>query len=848
MIVTAKKAIPFRWMAVAVLPWSAVTFQGGVMGTAFVFSLKKFVENPAGLTFILSLPAFISFAAGPIANFLSDRVWTRFGRRKPFVIFSWTGVITALALLPLMPTMWSLVAIYLCYAVFLEIGAPIEPLKQEIVPPPQRGRATGVMQWVQNIANLIFYFVAFGRFDDVRFMWGIQLSGERANYWAAALMMTVMLLLIILGIRETDPKSPMRGQYSVGAFFRGLLDRDLWPVYTLILGGAVLSSGLGPLGNLLYTDQWGYTKQQMGINVAVGGVLNLFFIGLLAVVADKLNRIRAYQLLLAFAIAQKIGYYCYVEFVLPDKRPSLIELVVFGELLSVTSILTSMVVVPLMYDYVSRNRMGTLAAGSTMINRLTGIVTLNGIGLFVWAYAAMFRPPAGEMTRVVLQDEQPARVVSAALREGAWTNPRSGLPTPGANVQASAWYATGLVAQTGRCWELRLRDRDSEKLSDEKEQLARERSPAAAEMAMARDRAEILRRKGQPEAAAETARRAAEKGTVVEKLGTRIAQIDRDLAERANNFKDQAVRVLGPRMLADGTQVLGASVRDALMVEIATAVPPSGERLERLLEDLRRERAAVIDLRRIKRGEQFGVAISALLPAGREEMAFAEDLRRTFEKLSAKRDPKLVRTGFTPLGQQREPAFAIDLLTVEEPLDTRVSPINRAVYAVGGWFGAGHDPGQRLAATARSLRLPGETDHVRAFAGERNAKTISVVTLFGASAAEAASTDDPIGGRLQQLLGPAGDPSLLRKARAFFDRVEKAAAAQRITVARPIVATGYAPMKYDYMCGYLWMFVMGLIGLTIVRAFVRREAKGLIRKRGVEEAQATLDPTPAPQS
>ena len=79
-------------------------------------------------------------------------------------------------------------------------------------------------------------------------------------------------------------------------------------------------------------------------------------------------------------------------------------------------------------------------------------------------------------------------------------------------------------------------------------------------------------------------------------------------------------------------------------------------------------------------------------------------------------------------------------------------------------------------------------------------------------------------------------PDFVLQARLLYDRIETAAATQRITVARPTLTTAYAVMKYDYMSGYLWMFVMGTIGIIITIAFTRVEARGLVRKRGVEEA------------
>ena len=237
MIVTCKQEIPKRWVIFAILPWASFTFNSAVVGTAFLFSLKKFIENPAGLTFIMSIPGILAMAVSPVASFLSDRIWTRFGRRKPFIIVSWTGMLTAMILMPLMPNFWLLLAAYILYHFSSDLNSPMEPLKQEIIPPKDRVWATGAMAWCSNLATMTFYFVMLGRFDDVSYLAGLKLDGEWVIYWSAGLLLALLLLLIILGIKETDPKSSLRGQkLTLRNFVGGLLDRELWPVYLLVFG------------------------------------------------------------------------------------------------------------------------------------------------------------------------------------------------------------------------------------------------------------------------------------------------------------------------------------------------------------------------------------------------------------------------------------------------------------------------------------------------------------------------------------------------------------------------------------------------------------------------------------
>ncbi len=841
MIVTCKKDVPFRWIAFAILPWASFTLNGQVVAVAFFFSLKKFVENPAGLTFILSLPTFLAMILQPTASFVSDRIWTRYGRRKPFILTSQIGIMSCLALFPLMPNFWALLAVFILYNIFADLNSPMEPLKQEIIPPHERGRATGAMSWCSNLATMTFYFVALGRFDDVRYMGGFSLVGETAIYWSAGIFLSAMILLIMLGIREVDQKSALRGQrLSIRNFFGGLLDRELWPVYMLVVGAACLNfyAGLGPLSNLLYTEQWGYTKQEMGINVAVGGIINLFAIGILTVFADRLNRMKAYQTLIILSLTAQVGYYCYINFVLPDHRPSLVELIVFGETISILGILTGLVYVPLVYDYIRRNKMGTYNAGATLVSRLTTLITLNGVGLFVWGYAHFFQPPGGEMTRVVLQGDQTRKAEVRSLLQGAgWTYPESGSPIDPASIHTSSWQATGTVADTGRCWEMRLRDPDSEKLAQEKEKLSKENSPLVAEEKMIRDNAEILRRKGKSEVALREEQKADERRALIGNLTSRIQAIDARLAVRAEDFHAQVLKALASRLIAEGDQVVGAASHPALLLEFPTTRRPDARLLEKSLDDLRRERRGLIDMRPFKRDDGFGIAVSSTVEPGADEALLTRDLQAVVERVVARREPGLLTPGTEPVGRRRESALTLDLMVVEEPLDNYVSPITRVVNLALSIFDSVPSPDRRMAATSRSLRVPAESNHVRVDPGP-GPKTISVTALLPSTASKAGVTDDPVGRRILALLGEQ-DRETLPQVRNFYGRIEKAAAIQRFTIAHPSIVSAYAPIKYDYMSGYLWMFVMGTIGICVTIAFVRFEKKGLIQKRGVQEAEAS---------
>lgn len=837
MIVTCKQEIPKRWVIFAILPWASFTFNSAVVGTAFLFSLKKFIENPAGLTFIMSIPGILAMAVSPVASFLSDRIWTRFGRRKPFIIVSWTGMLTAMILMPLMPNFWLLLAAYILYHFSSDLNSPMEPLKQEIIPPKDRVWATGAMAWCSNLATMTFYFVMLGRFDDVSYLAGLKLDGEWVIYWSAGLLLALLLLLIILGIKETDPKSSLRGQkLTLRNFVGGLLDRELWPVYLLVFGNACLNfyAGLGALSNLLYTDQWGYTKQEMGVNVAIGGIANLFIIGLLTAFASKLNRMKAYQTTLCLSLLGNVLYYCYVEFVLPDKRPTLFEIIVFGETLSVLAILTGLLYVPLVYDYVRRNRMGTYAAGASIVGLAARLITLNGVGLFVTFYASVFQPPAGEMTRVVLNNPATKSEFVSFLQQASWPEVDSADPITASNLAANVWQANGMIAQTGRTWEIRHGSKDSETLEKRKTSLEAERSALLSREAMSREmEADRLRKQGLDPAAAQPRHSLQPR---IEELSREIDTLDATLEARAASFRKQVSTVLGGRLMTDGDQLLEARMGQALVAEYAISNRPASRAIEKELDALRRENPAIIDMRPVKMANGYGLAVSALIPNGESRAEVQQRLQSSVDRLGTTRKNSLIAADSAPASIRIQPAVTLDLQVVEDPLDTYVSPVSRILHAMLAPFGHELNPSRRLIATGSSLREPAQTNHVRAVPGPVE-RSISVTAVLEPRTSGVPSGAGPKNKLEEKLSRAAGDKS--PEVLAFYDRIEKSAAAQRITIAHPVLTSGYARMRYDYMSGYLWMFLMGTIGIALTLVFGRLEARGVIRKRGVEEALAS---------
>ncbi len=72
-------------------------------------TIQNFTPNPLYIALILALNPLFGIIAQPLAGLMSDRIWTRFGRRAFLMIVSAPIVAVALVFLPFAAALWHLV-------------------------------------------------------------------------------------------------------------------------------------------------------------------------------------------------------------------------------------------------------------------------------------------------------------------------------------------------------------------------------------------------------------------------------------------------------------------------------------------------------------------------------------------------------------------------------------------------------------------------------------------------------------------------------------------------------------------------------------------------------------------
>lgn len=406
-ILTQQARVPWAWVFLIQLPWFTGNIVESISSTMMTFTLKKFTDSVIVITMLTNFNIVFNMLVGATCNYMSDRTWTRFGRRRPFLIVASLVTFTFLMIIPLAREFWLLVGLLFMYEMLRDIGAPTEPLEKEVVPPPQRGRGQAITQVVRTAGALTFAYFLIGRFDDT-YQFGMwTLPGELVVYWIGAAFALVTALFYMFGVRElppppipaspvdappTNPPPPEQGTLVVVAFFKRVFgNRHNWAIYIIGVAMMFFWTGLGALTPLLTTEQFGYSKQTMGNIASVGQIATLITVVLLGGwIVDRADRSKLFQLCAVLMTLHHIAFYGYARFIAPGGIPPVWALMAFGVFSGIVGNVGVMAAVALQFDFMSTSQMGTISAGIGITRTVFDLLTRNIIGIWVAVYSARY--------------------------------------------------------------------------------------------------------------------------------------------------------------------------------------------------------------------------------------------------------------------------------------------------------------------------------------------------------------------------------------------------------------------------------------------------------------------------
>jgi MFS family permease len=401
-IETHRARVPWSWAAWMAGPWLVLYYIDNISnGGPMTFTMRKFVDSPVLIGALSSINMGLTFTVGVAASYMSDRIWTRWGRRRPFLIVGWLGVAVSLIFLPLSPNIWVLVGGMLTMQICANVAKPLEPLYNEIVPPCQRGRAGTMRNAGQQLMGLLFFGVLVTQFDDLHtltlFGRTFHLSGEATLYWGGSLLAMLGAAFLLFRVRETQPiAAVVREPLKLTTFVRDVFGhRQWWMVYLLYITPIISGPSGGSFGVLMQTEQLGFTKAQLGFSVSVGLVVMIVvFVPLAGYLADKTSRMRLLRIGIVGPAVVEILYFLYLRYVAHYSIP-LSTAIFFGFAANATKTFAYVVWGVLIFDYIPSNRFGTVSAGLTFFGGLAPFLTINLAGVWVDRFTGIFGSVGG---------------------------------------------------------------------------------------------------------------------------------------------------------------------------------------------------------------------------------------------------------------------------------------------------------------------------------------------------------------------------------------------------------------------------------------------------------------------
>lgn len=394
-ILTQQPKVPWWAVSVILLPWMGNELHTQVSRTVIPFTLKRYTDDPALIGFIGSFNYGCGLLIGSFVSLISDRIWTRFGRRRPFMLIGAFGAGTLALFIPHASSLWVVALVILAYQMLFDFHNPLEPLTMEVVPTAQRGRAGAIRQWYRTGIAVVFLYFLIGCFDEVYQLPVVgAVAGEVLIYGCVTVVLFINGLIMWLRVEEVRPANAevyRLREIPFRQMFRDLVSKDILPLLGLAFVMLNLWVGLDQFEALLVTDQWGYSKSQFGEAMSYGMLITIAVVPLAGWISDRFDRLIALKIGLCLVMTLKVTFYLYAEYAAPNAIPPFWAVVGMGLIRGAVANFMVVACIPLMFDYVSNNRLGTLSCGMGITFGLITFVQVNALGGWIkfsssWLY------------------------------------------------------------------------------------------------------------------------------------------------------------------------------------------------------------------------------------------------------------------------------------------------------------------------------------------------------------------------------------------------------------------------------------------------------------------------------
>ena len=332
--------------------------------------LKGFSAGQIGtLWSIMPLGGLLVF---PVLGVLSDRTRTRFGRRRPYDLFSAPFWFIGLVLLPFTQTYWQAVLAMALVGFSHAASNILNAFYNDVVPPELMGRFVGGMRFLGAVGALAFQLVIMGTFDRhpvavFVIIASIGFVGE-------------MLMLFMIKEGEYPPPPAKEPMFKVvGEFIKeGFANKYI--IFLWLTMGVTAFGGpvMGMYFNLYFTDAahgLALTSARLGQLLGLGTAIGLVFILPSGWVVDKFGPKRLWMwAALGVGIVQILMFFV---------AKNVVCISVLYALFAVINTVLTAALLPVMYSFIPKDKFGQLNGANQIVSMGLSVIAVNALGWII---------------------------------------------------------------------------------------------------------------------------------------------------------------------------------------------------------------------------------------------------------------------------------------------------------------------------------------------------------------------------------------------------------------------------------------------------------------------------------
>lgn len=399
-IITNQNRIPWSWALVILFPWLATMIREQVSVVGMTFTLRKFIDNPAIIGLVLSSNYAFGLTVGSFIAFISDYIWTPLGRRRPFLLISFfcSGVLSFF--IPMLDTAWIVIALILLFQLMADFAGPYEPITMEVIPSPQRGRSQVMTIWYKLLGGSIAMTLLIGNFDHIYPLFGrFTITGEQVMYWVMGTLLIAAAAVLFFFVREEKPKDFKRVPISsllTRTLFRELTHPRILRLMGLFFVMQNLWMGMFQYEALLITEQWGYEKSVYGKLFTISMFIAVPLVPIAGWLSDRVDRMILLKIGMLFMVSANIVFYVCIHYFIAG-TPPVYAVFIIGFMKSTVGAFLAVACIPLIFDFVPRNRLGTLGCAMGLVASFITFISTNIMGVWItFSSKYVYRLPEGK--------------------------------------------------------------------------------------------------------------------------------------------------------------------------------------------------------------------------------------------------------------------------------------------------------------------------------------------------------------------------------------------------------------------------------------------------------------------